>query len=124
MTACKIPAVFTMDETAEKLRVSRTAMQDIVKRHPYYFANGHKKLFTEQHVLMIIDGLESETRRKCLSSSSPQKKAAPRSIAFAEPTSNDTWIELQRRLTKPKRGASSRPSPSKSNVVSLPSARS
>lgn len=43
----------TMDEAAAELRVSRRALQDILKRHPFYYPNGRRKLFTEADIEAI-----------------------------------------------------------------------
>ena len=38
---------FNMDEAAKFLRISRRSLQEIVKRHPFYYPNGRRKLFQE-----------------------------------------------------------------------------
>lgn len=46
-----------MDEAAERLHVSRRAMQEIVKRHPHYYPNGKRKLFTEADIAALLRAL-------------------------------------------------------------------
>lgn len=38
-------SIYTMDEAAAALRMSRRAFQQVIKKHPHYHLNGHKKLF-------------------------------------------------------------------------------
>ena len=40
-----LPAVYTMNEAAARLRISRRALQELVRKHPFYALNGRKKLF-------------------------------------------------------------------------------
>ncbi|XHB99386.1 hypothetical protein ABWH97_00100 [Nitratireductor sp. ac15] len=49
--------VFSMEEAAEKLRVSRRALQNIVKRYPYYYPNGNRKLFTDGDIKKLLSAI-------------------------------------------------------------------
>lgn len=40
--------VYTMEEAAARLRISRRALQELVKRFPFYALNGNRKLFSEE----------------------------------------------------------------------------
>jgi hypothetical protein len=42
--------LYTMEETAEQLRVSRRWLQDFIKEHPFYRMAGRKKLFTANDI--------------------------------------------------------------------------
>jgi hypothetical protein len=46
-------APLSMDEAAGALGVSRRALQEILKRHPHYYPNGKRKLFTEADIAAI-----------------------------------------------------------------------
>src|SRR5215813_8308240 len=54
--ALTITALYTMDEAAKELRVSRW-LQDFIQRHPYYRMVGRKKLFTSEDVARLIGAL-------------------------------------------------------------------
>src|SRR5690606_5214411 len=110
---------FTMNEAAETLRVSRRAFQDILKRHPFYYPNGRRKLFTEADIEAIRRGLREEER--CRLNLSRQGRAKVRTTVSGARTSGSTLTELQELLSKRQRSNSSRPSSGKSNVVALPS---
>src|ERR1700704_4565001 len=49
--------VFSFDEAAAHLRVSKRAFQDIIKRHPFYAKNGRVYLFSESDVLKIWEAM-------------------------------------------------------------------
>lgn len=42
-----------MDEAADALRIGRRSFQEIVKRYPFYYPNGRRKLFTDADVEAI-----------------------------------------------------------------------
>lgn len=56
--------ILTMDEAAERLRISRRSLQELVKDHPHYAANGRKKLFSEGYIAALWEAM------RCRSSSS------------------------------------------------------
>ncbi|RRY22076.1 DNA-binding protein [Brucella anthropi] len=98
-------AIFSMNEAADRLRIGRRTLQEIIKRHAFYFTVGHKKFFTEKDLDAIVEGLRRET--KCHSSSSLPVRANRRTTTFAAPTSGSQWTEVQRRLTKLRQQSSS-----------------
>src|SRR5262245_62547040 len=49
--------IFSLEEAAAHLRVSRRALQEIIKRHPFYAKNGRVYLFSESDVLNIWEGM-------------------------------------------------------------------
>jgi hypothetical protein len=51
---------FTMIEAASELGISRTKLQQLVDRHPFYYANGNRKLFT----VGDIEALRAAMRRE------------------------------------------------------------
>ena len=52
MTA--LPKLYTMEEAAEHLRVSRRTLQELIKRHPFYRSAGRRKLFTETDLTTLV----------------------------------------------------------------------
>ena len=57
-------AAFTLKEAANELRISLRRFQDIVKRYPFYYPNGNRKLFTEENLASIRSALAEEHRNK------------------------------------------------------------
>src|SRR3954466_4463392 len=57
-------AAFTLKEAADELRISLRRFQDIVKRYPFYYSNGNRKLFTEENLASIRSALAEEQRDK------------------------------------------------------------
>lgn len=51
----------TMDEAADALRIKRRAFQEIVKRYPFYYPNGRRKLFT----LADVEAIRRVTQPSC-----------------------------------------------------------
>lgn len=49
--------ILTMDEAAERLRISRRSLQELVKSHPHYAANGRKKLFSEGDIAALWEAM-------------------------------------------------------------------
>ena len=111
--------MMTMEEAAETLRISRRALQEIIKRHPFYVPNGRRKLFTEADLAAIVAGLRREVD-ECRSNSSRPASAKRRIGRSVEPTSASAWTRAQELLTKPSRNRSSQPGDERSNVVPLP----
>jgi hypothetical protein len=109
----------TMDEAAAWLRISRRVLQDLVQRHPIYYANGRRKLFSEAHLIALRSAMEQEAQ-ECPSKSTRRGKAGRRTIQYVEPTSGSTLTELQALLNSRKRDRSARESRQTSNVVALP----
>lgn len=91
---------YTMQEAAGELRVSRRKLQEIVKRHPHYYPNGHKKLFTEDDLEAIVAGLRREAAQE------RERSLIPSRVKSAKPpvkTAPSALTELQQRLAKPRR---------------------
>ena len=109
---------YTMDEAAELIHVSRRSMQEIVKRHPFYYVNGHKKLFTEADIAAIVTGLRQEAL-PCPSPSNRHAKASRQTGRSAAPTSASAWTRAQELLSKRSPSKSSTLRNEKSNVVEL-----
>ena len=57
---------FTLKEAVGELRISVRRLQDIVKRHPFYYPNGNRKLFTEENLSSIRSALLEEKLRNRL----------------------------------------------------------
>lgn len=49
--------LFTMDEAAAQLRVSRRTMQDIIRQHAFYRIVGRRKMFTASDLNAIVNAL-------------------------------------------------------------------
>lgn len=90
-----LPVILTMDEAAERLRISRRALQEILKDHPFYFQNGRRKLFTEGDIASIIEALRVNPSRLNTPIQSTGKRRRGR---FAASTSGPMWEEVQRRV--------------------------
>lgn len=124
MSARALEHAFTMDEAAGELRISRRALQDLVKRHEFYYPNGRRKLFTESDIsalraAMRQEAEETRERKKCRSNSSGRAPGRPRIGLSGAPTSGSMWTEAQRRLTELRRQSSSGSGKTKSKVVPL-----
>ena len=52
-----IGRIFTFDEAAKGLGVSKRSLQEIVKRHPHYARNGRVYLFCENDIRLIWEGM-------------------------------------------------------------------
>lgn len=52
-----LPTILTMNEAAERLRISRRSLQDLIKKHPHYAANGRKKLFSESDLTALWEAM-------------------------------------------------------------------
>jgi len=68
---------FTLEEVAERFRVSRRTLQDFLRTHPYYRRLGRRKLFTEADISRLYESLA------CPPSRSSEEAG---SITFAEPS--------------------------------------
>ncbi|MFG1340949.1 helix-turn-helix domain-containing protein [Xanthobacter autotrophicus] len=49
--------IYTIDEAAAALRVSRRTFSDLIKKHPHYHLNGRKKLFDVADLEAIWDAM-------------------------------------------------------------------
>ena len=49
--------IYTMDEVAQAMRMSRRALQDLLKKYPYYSRNGHKKLFRQADIEALWEAM-------------------------------------------------------------------
>jgi hypothetical protein len=56
--------VYTLDETAAKLRMSRRALQNTIKQLPFYSKNGRVYLFSEGDILAIWNGMREQSNQK------------------------------------------------------------
>jgi hypothetical protein len=89
-----VTAIFTLDESAAQLLVSRRWLQHFLRGRPYGRMAGRKRLFTESNIAKLIEGLPCP-----LSLSRPVKVNRPTG-RYAEHTSSTTLIALRARLTK------------------------
>src|SRR3990167_6801708 len=87
-----------MNGAALTLGICRRSLQDLLKRYPFYYSNGNRKLFTEDDVKRLSAALRREAEEKrvaCRSSSSRRVKARRRAGTSGEPTSDAMWIKAQ-----------------------------
>ena len=108
----------TMEDVAERMRVSRRTLQGLLAKSPCGKMAGRRRLFTERDVAYLYESLPS-----CPLNSSPRKKTGPRSIAFAAPTSGSQLTEALALATKKPPQKSWENGGSKSNVVPMPGQR-
>jgi hypothetical protein len=106
-----------MDEAADSLRIGRRSFQEIVKRYPFYYPNGKRKLFTPDDIEAIRKALREEGQ--CQLNSSNPSPAKRRTTISGGRTSDNMWTKAQALLSKKSR-VNSDASPSRpSNVVSI-----
>ena len=120
-----LESAFTMDEAAGVLRISRRSLQDLVKRHHFYYPNGRRKLFTESDITALREAMRREAeeqreRNKCPSNSFRRVPGKPLIGRSGARTSGPMWTELQRRLTELRQQGSLSSGKTKSKVVPLP----
>ena len=87
-----------MDEAAELMRILRRALQELVKRYPFYYPNGKRKLFTESDIENLRTALRQEA--------DPQRGEASRGFRLTGVNSQigqtiglkpgAAWAEVQR----------------------------
>ena len=90
-------SIYTMQEAAERLRICRRNLQELIKRYPFYFPNGRRKLFTENDLAALIAALRNEAAECHSNLRRPVKAVRPTSLP-AKPISGSMWAEAQRRL--------------------------
>ena len=76
--------VFKFAEAAKHLGVTRRSLQEIVKKHPHYALNGTRKLFSESDVLLIWEGMRSESRIRLQKIKSEMPHVPPSQYALEE----------------------------------------
>src|SRR3990167_9822046 len=84
---------FTMDEVAGWLRVSRRQLQELVKRHPFFYGNGNRKLFSEDDLLSLRTAMRQES--ECPSSSSRRVPVKHHTGPSGARTLASIWTEAQ-----------------------------
>ena len=89
-----IGRIYTFEEAAEKLHVSKRSLQDIIKRHPHYAKNGRVYLFCENDIQLIWGGM------RCHSSS--QSEAGPSIGISVAPSEAKVFSKLLEQTTKPR----------------------
>lgn len=77
--------VYSLNEAAEKLHMSRRALQDTIRRLPYYAKNGRVYLFSEDDITKIWEGMREESNERLRLLSMPR---LPRRRPPSRPTSN------------------------------------
>ena len=82
--------IYTMDEAAASLRMSRRAFSQLVKKHPHYHRNGHKKLFDVADLEALWAAMRAEN----------QPVRAEKVIIKALPSDERAYADLRRILAK------------------------
>jgi len=86
--------IFTMEEAAEELHISRRALQDLIKLHPHYALNGHRKLFSESDIRALWEAM----RAHAVPTPTRRKPHVPHGQSSA-----DNWARARELLSKPSR---------------------
>src|SRR3546814_729538 len=108
--------VYTMEEVAAHLKVSRRVLQDLIKEFPYYRRAGRRKLFTAEDINEIV------RRLPCRSSSTGA--GIPPTTTSGALSEASLWTKAQKLLTAPPRKPSgSRGKRSSCYVASMAEAR-
>src|SRR5665213_1920105 len=115
--ASGLEAIFTMNEAAARLRVCRRVLQEVVKKNPFYFSNGRRKLFTETDLADLVSAMRED--KPCPSNSFRPANSRRHSGPSEEPTSESMWTEAQRRLVALSPPRLSRSGKTKSSKVPL-----
>lgn len=89
--------IFSMEEAAEELHISRRALQDLIKLHPHYALNGHRKLFSEADIRALWEAMRTHSLP-----SASIRKIKRQQAAEAE----SSLKRLQELLAKPSRDRS------------------
>src|SRR5450759_2361322 len=114
MSTSPLPKLFTMEEVAERFRVSRRTLQAHLRQHPYYRTLGRRKLFTEPEIARLYEALP------CPSVSSHPEKARPRTGASVARISKSLLTEAQELIGRPLQIASDNRSSAPSNAATIP----
>jgi len=96
-----LPKLYTMEEVAEHLHVSRRKLQDLIRDYPFYRCAGRRKLFTPHDLSQLIQALP------CHSNSTIRGRVNRPTTRYAAHTSKSPLTELQELLTARKRRKSS-----------------
>src|SRR4051812_45184364 len=109
-------AFYTIDEVAQRFRVSRRTMQDLVRLYPFYRLAGRRKLFSEADIGKLYEALP------CPSKSSAGTEAL--TGTSGAPSEASLWTRAQALTTGGRRKRSvSSAKPNSSTVVSLDDVR-
>lgn len=81
----QLGSVYTLDETAAKLRVSRQTMMTLIRQYPHYSKCGRVYRFSEADILAIWEAIRSEREPVApLRRASSKRYPRPRSSESAE----------------------------------------
>lgn len=92
-------SIFTMEEAAIELHISRRALQDLVKAHPHYALNGHRKLFSEADIRALWEAMRTHAAPTVPNRAPPKPQ---------KQSSADDWARARELLSKPSRSRSKR----------------
>lgn len=91
-----------MNEAAAALGVSRRALQELVKRHPRYYANGNRKLFEESDIVALRFAMRQAATEQRAKKDKPhslrQLRLKFRNSPNATAETGSMWAEAQRQL--------------------------
>jgi hypothetical protein len=98
--------IYTMDEAAAALRMCRRTFSDLIRKHPHYHLNGHKKLFDVADLEALWDAMRAEDH--------PLK--GERQETEASPPEEDVYASLSRHLAKKPRAKPQKASESEASL--------
>lgn len=52
-----VPRIYTLDEAAVRLRMSRRYLQELVKKHLFYALKGRQKMFTDADLNQLLEAM-------------------------------------------------------------------
>jgi hypothetical protein len=87
----ELGSIYTIVEAAAKLRISRRALQELVKAYPFYALNGNRKLFRDEDLLAIW---------KCMKTGVPFRIRSEPPPSFVLPVAGDDYASLRALLRK------------------------
>lgn len=89
-----LPTLYTMEDAAAHLHISRRKLQDLLRDYPFYRVAGKRKLFTASDLARLIQALP------CPSSSKTRGPANRRTTRYVAPTTGSKLTELLELLTE------------------------
>ena len=96
--ASPLGRIYTMDEVAQAMRMSRRSLQELLKKHPYYHRNGHKKLFRQADIEALWEAI------RCPSNSSGAP--APTTGTYAAPSEASLYLRARALTDRTRRSKS------------------
>lgn len=109
--------LYTLDEAAERFRVSRRTFVDFIKLHPFYRILGKRKLFTEGDLLALYEALQCPSNSSAVKAARTGTSEAPPAASWSARLQALTTAKPPRRSA---RGANGRSFAAPFSVISNP----